>query len=237
MNVGHLFAAMNQRRIAFTLVEVLVVIAVIGIIAALLIPALAVAKAKVSRIHCVSNLRQLGLGVHLYSDDHSDRLPGPLWQVTYENFNNWDNTRLGFYTATYSTGHPPALKARAMPTARCPAAVHLWKEPPPGSKPMDVDRPVSYNVVSNAMGLSRPFGYPYSFWPEPKDNPGALTHFEEPKRFREIAQPAAAWSFSDADQGNVPWWARCYPFLPETRAHGAVRNELFFDLHAGSTKD
>ena len=55
----------QRERLAFTLVELLMVIAIIGILAALLLTAIAEAKARALRIQCVGNLHQLGVGLSI----------------------------------------------------------------------------------------------------------------------------------------------------------------------------
>jgi len=62
--------ALRRRPQAFTLVELLVVIAVLAILAAILLPTLGQAKLSARRITCVNNLRQLGLASQMYWDDH-----------------------------------------------------------------------------------------------------------------------------------------------------------------------
>lgn len=67
---------MNKR--AFTLIELLVVAAIIGIIAAILVPALGGARESARRVECANNLRQIGLALHMYADDHEQFLPSGL---------------------------------------------------------------------------------------------------------------------------------------------------------------
>lgn len=64
-----------SRSTGFTLTELLVVMAIIGVLASLTLPALSAAKQRAIRVHCLNNLRQIAVTVRLYADDNAGRLP------------------------------------------------------------------------------------------------------------------------------------------------------------------
>jgi prepilin-type N-terminal cleavage/methylation domain-containing protein len=66
---------LRNRRTAFTLIELLVVIAIIAILAAILFPVFAQAREKARQATCISNMRQLSLGVMMYVQDYDEMYP------------------------------------------------------------------------------------------------------------------------------------------------------------------
>jgi prepilin-type N-terminal cleavage/methylation domain-containing protein len=83
----------SKKRPGFTLVELLVTIAVIGILAALLLPVLGAAKAQAKRTTCLNNVKQINLATRMYADDNRDAIVLPSgfislhdWATIYKEY-------------------------------------------------------------------------------------------------------------------------------------------------------
>ncbi|MBC7804713.1 MAG: DUF1559 domain-containing protein [Akkermansiaceae bacterium] len=121
-----------RHRVAFTLIELLVVIAIIAILAAILFPVFAQAREKARQTSCLSNIKQLGLSVVMYTQDYDETFPvHAYWE------GNW-NTAEG--KSAYWQGRVlPYIKN--LDVFRCPSDADASKGTADGS---DAGARVSY---------------------------------------------------------------------------------------------
>ena len=91
----------DMRRKGFTLIELLVVIAIIAILAAILFPVFAKAREKARQASCLSNVKQMSLGVGMYVQDWDDTYPPAVtgWYA-HDNVIQTDPTMPGYYFQT-----------------------------------------------------------------------------------------------------------------------------------------
>ena len=223
---------------AFTLLELLAVIAIIGILAALLLPALAGAKAKAQAATCLNNERQLALACAIYTDEFADRLPYNLGEseirqsVAQNLFLNWtspimdwepvpDNTN----TALLTEGGIGPYTSRNAAIYRCPVDNAVSDLQAQQGWPHRV-RSVSMNAMVGDAGS-------FSLSGSNTNNPGYKQFF----RVTQIPQPSQIFIFIEEHANSISdgylinnsadyYWLR----LPASYHRGRV-NLSFTDGH------
>lgn len=163
-------------KFRFTLVELLIVVAIIAILAAILLPSLNKAKAKAQEIACAGNLKQLGSTLHLYAADSSDWLPVAVWMgganpdPGFDTYNWYANPLLMGYIGwneSISFSNPlPHLKVRF-----CPSENNPWSDFPEKG----------YKTLSYASNLVFGWGW-----------------YHRRTKINEYATPSKTFSFADS---------------------------------------
>jgi prepilin-type N-terminal cleavage/methylation domain-containing protein/prepilin-type processing-associated H-X9-DG protein len=220
-----LSGACRTRRVrpaAFTLIELLTVIAIIGILAAILLPVVGKVRRTASSAQCASHMRQVGLAVQLYAEDNRGHLPtpgpggsniddfhsgqGPWFNREQQRLQNHIGRYLGSPTATtWSTSQMDY------------DANFAW------SAFTSLSQPGGASIVLNRKVRVRGSDTEISPWKRiaPSTYRGRkLDDIEE--RSRQVV-------FTEVDQRNTnAGWKNLCPPEP---VHGAYRNSLYFDWH------
>ena len=210
----------SRRKTGFTLIELLVVIAIISILAAILFPVFARARSNARKSACMSNMKQLGLGLMQYTQDYDERLPGN--EVAQGGFNQplgWMQPPTAGVPETYrnwARDIMPYVKSRQIymcaeskPRSQDGAPGGTTEVPEPGGN-------TNYlmNGVVDSVNLAR------------IESPADLVFLHEVRNFNRVAQVRPA-----RIAGSNPPQANSFQNAYFDRLHFDGANLLFCDGH------
>ncbi len=228
-------------RDGFTLIELLVVIAIIAILAAILFPVFAQARAKARAISCISNLRQLGTGAAMYSQDYDEKsIPSfiennagaedwkGLWAVTIQPYlKNYAIETCPDTVGNWGIGWPEQPNQNQMRSYAINDEMSGWNY----AKPLAVyQRPASTVQFSDAIAIYDPPGDAWTgmqtAYAKYQKNPDDIKQFATVPAAAQFRGPRYM-SFAVQNKWEAP--------VPAAR-HNAMCNVTFFDGHAKAIK-
>lgn len=234
----------GSSAFGYTLLELLVSLAIAAGLFAMLLPFAGAMLEMKNNTICVSNLRQIGMGILAYSQDNQGVLPGPLYSGQYPWYgpssgtgvNGGDSTQLASYVQPYLDIEKTRTKKGGDDVFVCPSYKRAVRNKI-GSSPV-----YRMNVevrMRDLAGTHAPFGYPNRLHPvvfnTNKDFPPMrLTALAE--IVDEAGRPArtSVWAMKDVDESDPIFAIYSHEYgagVPKTMVHKTHRNALFFDFH------
>jgi prepilin-type N-terminal cleavage/methylation domain-containing protein/prepilin-type processing-associated H-X9-DG protein len=203
MRPGNLASSPEHR--GFTLIELLVVIAIIAILAAILFPVFAQAREKARQTACLSNMKQVGLGLTMYAQDYDEVLPPANDQV--------ENFTLPTAKANFLGALIPYIKSK--PIFNCPSV------PATATPALSPNAENSTNYMGNGVIMGRPLAV--------VPTPAEIVYLQELGVRERIAwlRPVC-----DARGNCVAWCDWEAPKHWYTNLHSGGGNLIFADGHA-----
>jgi prepilin-type N-terminal cleavage/methylation domain-containing protein len=222
----------RRRSDAFTLIELLVVMVIIVILAALLLSVLTMARSRADSAQCLSQLRQIGVGMSAYINDHDEVVPGPL---SFKQSAVYTAGQAGSlpallenYLGSTSSTAPDGV-SRYSPLFECPAAKRKLRDPTKPAYIMDFLPSAAFGqCIWGDVTLNQ----------KPLRRVAILNWGAEQTNTSNLPVPLAQiWAIQDGDQDYVTQIQGSMTTGPvsdllPTRAHEDHWNDLFFDFHA-----
>ncbi|MBB6431261.1 DUF1559 family PulG-like putative transporter [Algisphaera agarilytica] len=141
-----------QTRSAFTLIELLVVISIIALLIGILLPALGAARSSARDMACLSNLRQIGVGLYAYAQDHDELLPVSFYGggAAGDQESDWVVQVSAYISGDAANTYVGGGKNLPSPVMQCPSAIIDSGRLHYGAHPLIF--PVWFNGFATALG-------------------------------------------------------------------------------------
>lgn len=197
-------AAEPASRRGFTLIELLVVVGIVGVLAGMLMPALAKAKEKARATICLNNHRQLGLALQLYADDHQDSLgynygtDGIRETVAARRYLNWVNNVMSWELDADNTNTFLLVAGGLGPYCHRFGSVFKC---PSDSAVSEIQRRAGWRNRVRSVSLNAMLGYAGSFMNGPvnTNNPRFRQYF----KMSDIQHPSTIFTFLDEHPDSI----------------------------------